>query len=322
MRVRLTRIEEYDLNFFEFDYDLTMMIFFLDPTGKKVYARYGQRNAHSADALQSLEGLDYTMKSVLAMHGETERKYAPRSTEEPKFVYDVQGARAKGCFHCHNVRESLNRELKTKGLWSSDKAWHFPLPDNLGLTMEVNRGNVVAKVKPKSVAEAAGLQKGDKLTSAGKVPVHSIADLQYALEHLPTKAELKLSWLRASEVKTTTLTLPEGWRKSDISWRPSLHGLVPNLYLGGVDLPGEERTKLGLTASQFAMRVTSPLGARAKTAGFEVGDIVIGVDNQSLEKQDDQSFFYWLQSHYLVGDTVRFELIRDGKRINHSVSMR
>ncbi|MBI1832778.1 MAG: PDZ domain-containing protein [Planctomycetes bacterium] len=322
VRVRLTRIEEYDLNLFEFDYDLTMMIFFLDPTGKKVYARYGQRNAVNADALQSLDGLAHTMKSVLAMHASAEPKFAPRSSEQPRFVHDIQGAKGRGCFHCHNVRESLNRELKINGQWTSDKAWHFPLPDNIGLTMEVNRGNVVAKVKPKTAAEKAGLQQGDQLTFAGNVPIHSIADLQYALEHLPAKTELKLRWLREGQTENAELALSDGWRRGDIRWRHSMHGLVPNLYLGGANLTADERAKLGLSATQVAFRLNTPVGTRAKAAGFEPGDIILGVEGQWLDNMDDNRFFYWLQSQYLAGDTVRFTIVRQGKRTTQSVVIR
>jgi membrane-associated protease RseP (regulator of RpoE activity) len=318
----LTRIDEYDLNLFEFDYDLTMMIFFLDPSGKKVYARYGQRNAKNADALQSLDGLAYTMKSVLAMHASAEPRFAPRSTEQSKFIQDVQGARSKGCYHCHNVREALNRELKKKGLWSSDQAWHFPLPENIGVTLEVNRGNVVAKVLPKTAAENAGLQIGDRLTFAGDVPVHSIADLQYALEHLPGKADLKLRWLRDGNAESAKLELNGGWRRSNVSWRPSMQGLVPDLYLGGAEISTEERKKLDLPASQMAHRLSTPLGHRAKTAGFEPGDIIVGIDGKALDNMSDSNFYYWLRGQYVIGDSVRFDIVRQGQRTSHTVSVR
>src|SRR5205823_13416877 len=67
VRVRLTRIDTEDLNLFEFDYDLTFMVFFLDAAGR-VYARYGGRDATSADSRQSLAGLAYTTQSVLRTH--------------------------------------------------------------------------------------------------------------------------------------------------------------------------------------------------------------------------------------------------------------
>jgi hypothetical protein len=62
VRVRLTRIDDQDLNLFEFDYDLTFMVFILDAEGR-VYARYGGRSPEGPDQRQSLEGLRYTMGS-------------------------------------------------------------------------------------------------------------------------------------------------------------------------------------------------------------------------------------------------------------------
>jgi hypothetical protein len=320
--VRLTRIQDQDLNLFEFDYDLTMMIFFLDPTAKKVYARYGQRNAQSADVLQSPAGLDHTMKSVLAMHAQDDRQFAPRTVEEARYVSEVQGAKARGCFHCHNVRESLNRELRLTGQWTNDKAWHFPLPDNIGITLEVNRGNVIAAVKPKSPADQAGLQKGDQLTFAGAVPIHSIADMQFALEHLPAKTELKLQWLRAGVAQDAVVALDQDWRRGDIRWRPSMQGFVPSLSLSGPNLNAEERSGLGLTATQLAFRQSTALGTRARVAGFAAGDIILGVEGRPLDNMEDTQFFYWLQSQYLIGEQVRFEIVRDGKRMVLPVVMR
>ena len=77
VRVRLTRIDNLDLNLFEFDYDLTFTVFFLNADGK-VYARYGGRDGKDPDGRQSLAGLRYTMESVLEAHGKPEKEYAPR----------------------------------------------------------------------------------------------------------------------------------------------------------------------------------------------------------------------------------------------------
>lgn len=322
VRVRLTRIDEYDLNLFEFDYDLTMMIFFLDPTGTKIYARYGQRQANNADDLQSLAGLDYVMHSVLAMHASATPKFASRTDATSRFVNDLQGARARGCFHCHNVREALNRDLKTKGQWAHDKTWHFPLPENVGMSMEVNRGNVVAEVKPKSPADKAALQKGDRLTFAGDVPIHSIADFQFALEHLPAKVECKVQWLRDGAAHNAILTLEDGWRKSEVSWRPSLRNVIPSLHPIGTNLTAEERGKLGLTERQLAFRQGTQIGSKAKAAGFLTGDVILGVEGHELEDMDDAAFLHWLQNEYFVGDTVRFVLIRDRMRMVLPVVLR
>jgi hypothetical protein len=323
VRVRLNRIEEYDLNLFEFDYDLTMMIFFLDSQGKKILARYGQRTPRSADALQTLEGLHYTMKSALAMHTSESPVYAPRFNPEPKYTRDIVGARAsKGCFHCHNVRESLNTELKRANKWSSESVWHFPMPENIGVSMEVNRGNMVASVKAKSAAAEAGLQQGDRLLTAAKVPVHSIADLQFALEHTPDASDLALTWKRNDKDMSATLKLATSWRKGDLSWRPSMQRLVPTLALVGKDLTADEKKSLGLDADQMAFKQRTPVGTKAAAAGFEPGDIILGIDEHVHRRMNDTEFFYHLQREYIVGDEVRFAIIREGKRKVLTVKMR
>src|SRR6516162_3936537 len=78
IRVRLPRIDDADLNLFEFDLDLTFMVFFLDAK-ENVYARFGGRDGKDADNRQSLEGLAYTMNSVLKMHAQKEKSFAPKS---------------------------------------------------------------------------------------------------------------------------------------------------------------------------------------------------------------------------------------------------
>ena len=73
VRVRLSKVEGVDLNVFQFDYDLTMMVFFLNAE-ERIYGRYGGRGGESADARLSLAGLHYAMKAALDAH---RRKVVP-----------------------------------------------------------------------------------------------------------------------------------------------------------------------------------------------------------------------------------------------------
>jgi len=107
------------------------VVFFLN-ADEKVYARYGGRDGRSPDERQSLEGLRYTMQSVLAMHQRKAPDFAPREEGTPKSIRQVVD-RGRGCMHCHQVREALNDELKRTGKWEQDRVWRYPLPDNLGL---------------------------------------------------------------------------------------------------------------------------------------------------------------------------------------------
>src|SRR4051794_12132822 len=143
VRVRLTRIDPLDLNLFEFDYVLTFMVFFLNAEGK-VYARYGGRDSHNADNRQSLAGLLYTMNSVLRMHERNEKQFAPTSQQTPKYLRDITGGRGmvRGCMHCHNIKETIHDALQKAGKWDLGMVYRYPLPENVGVALHVDQGNV------------------------------------------------------------------------------------------------------------------------------------------------------------------------------------
>jgi predicted metalloprotease with PDZ domain len=312
--VRLTRIENLNLNLFEFDYDLTMMIFFMDADGR-VYGRYGGRDARNADNRQSLAGLHYTMESVLAMHNRQDKVFAPRSQPGARYIRnEMSSGFRRGCLHCHQVKEIQNANLQRQGQWDRDLAWRYPLPDNLGLVLDVNRGNVIKKVKDKSPAASAGLQPGDVVQRLDGVPIHSFGDAQFALDHAPKTGAITIAWQRGEKVLEEKLSLPEGWRKTDLTWRPSMHRLLPSLRLSGTDLTAEERKTLALSGKQLAFRQKATLSASAKAAGVLPGDIILGLNGQQLD-MDYIDFTEHVRSHYLVGDRVTLNLLRDGKRL-------
>jgi serine protease Do len=320
VRVRLTRIDTADLNLFEFDYDLTFMVFFLNAEGK-VYARYGGRDADNADSRQSLKGLQYTMKSVLAMHEREQKAFAARSEDAPKFIRDVAGSRrSRGCVHCHQVREILNADLRKKGKWSRDLVWRYPLPENLGFELEIDRGNVVKEVKRKSPAAAAGLKAGDVLQRLNGVPIHSFADTQFALDKAPRTGSIEVVRQRGDKVLKNKLALPQGWRETDLSWRPSMQRLIPAARLYGTDLTAREKKVLGLSAKQLAFRQRDSVPSQALTAGIRAGDVIVGFDDKRLE-MDVDGFLRYVQRNYLVGDRVTVNVVRDGKRVNLTMTL-
>jgi hypothetical protein len=317
IRVRLTRIDEADLSLFEFDYDLTMMVFFLSPAGR-VYARYGGRDGRDADSRQSLEGLAFTMRSVLAMHAAQSPAFAPASNFSPFTIRDVAGRRGGGCFHCHQVKETLNHKLTAEGRWSRDRLWRYPLPENLGFRLEVDRGNVVEKVQPGSPAERAGLAPGDQLVELGGVPVHSLGDAQFALDRAPAAGRLDVAWLRSGEARSSSIELAESWKKSDLRWRASMRRWIPGLPLAGKDLEAVEREALGLSPTQLAFRQDDRVSPRAKEAGIQPGDVIIDLDGRKIELKANALRSY-VAREYIQGDTVIVSLLRDGERMQRTL---
>jgi S1-C subfamily serine protease len=223
--------------------------------------------------------------------------------------------------HCHQVKETLNADLKRAGKWSRDAVWRYPLPDNLGFALEVDRGNVVREVKEGSAAFVTSLKPGDVLQRLGTVPIHSFADAQFALDRAPKAGAIEVVWRRGEREMNGQLTLAEGWRKTDISWRPSLRRLIPSARLYGTDLSAAEKKALGLPANQLAFRQKDSVADQAREAGIRGGDVIVGIDGRLLE-MDVDDFLKYIRSNYLIGDRVTINLFRDGKRLDLAMTLR
>src|SRR2546427_11089698 len=66
--VRMVQANGMDLSLFQFDYDQTWAVFFLNADGT-VYGRYGSRSARDAMQDVSLEGFAKAMDGALELHG-------------------------------------------------------------------------------------------------------------------------------------------------------------------------------------------------------------------------------------------------------------
>lgn len=318
--MRLTQIAPYDLRLFDFDYDLTFMVFFLDGR-QRILGRYGARNADDAESLQSLEGLRYAMSEALRLHRRLERDDDPPTApsepqhRQPLLIRNLPAARDKrGCIHCHDVSEILRADAQARGVWKQSDLFRFPPTDNLGISLEVDRGNQVRRITADSPAAHAGLQPGDLIESLHGMRVRSIADARYALDRAPAQGEIGITWRRQGRLFERRLQLPTGWRRSDISWRPSMQQFValPRLY--GTDLSLSERIDLGLTPDQLAFRHRQKIHRQAQPAGVRPGDIILGFDGKVLNL-DVYDFEKYVRRHYVAGDRVMIDLIRDGRRL-------
>lgn len=314
VRVRLARIEESNLNVFEFDYDLTFMIFFLSPD-ERVYARYGGRCEKGPDARQSLAGLRYTMESVLREHRSNNARYAPMKTGDAFYIREIAPAGLGSCIHCHQAKEVIYDRLYREGKWNTDLAFRYPPPDNLGLTLDVDRGNVVAQVVKGSPADKAGIQKHDVLRMLNDVPIHSFGDAQFALDRAPKTGFVEASWRRGDREMRGKIELPVRWRRTDVSWRASLQNFIASARVYGKDLSAEEKAALRLPAAQLAFRQNKTVTEQARKAGVRPGDVIIGVDDRALD-MDAYNFLLYVRTNYVKGEIVTLNVIRDGRRLN------
>jgi predicted metalloprotease with PDZ domain len=306
VRVRLTKIAGLNLRVFEFDYDLTWFVFFLN-ADETVYGRYGGRDAQSAEGRLSLNGLHYAMTHALESHKNPPPK---RPTDPPVRAEDYPAAKKhRGCIHCHNVSEFRRANAQAAGTWSRSDLWVYPLPENIGLTFEIDHGNQVKSVRPGSPADQAGLKPGDIVKLLNGISIASLADASQALHQAPAKGEISITWMRQERKYTTQLKLTEGWRKTDLTWRPSLIDLLPNPPFRGQDLSADDKKQLGLPLTRAAFRQADTVHSSLEAIGLRPHDIVIGFDGQAITGTKNDLLAY-LRNNYLVGDSVTVNVIR------------
>lgn len=321
MRVRLLRIQNVDLNLFEFDWDMTWSCFFMHPDGK-VYGRYGGRDGTGADSRNTLLGLRFAMEAAVQTHKERSGEPAPE-VKSPLIITRLAAAkkfRGGECLHCHQMKEILREHEMEQGTWSRDKLWTYPLPENIGITLDKDQGNQVKSITQKSPVSQLDVQPGDQVEAINGLRVRSFADAQYALHKAPLKGDVAIQWKRGDKQLEGKITVEEGWKKTNVTWRPSVLDLLPALAVYGSDLDVSERKKLGLSEQQLAFRQKDPAHSRAVAMGIRPGDIILGLNDQKLEMTVD-GFLGYVRRNYLVGDRITLNLIRDGKRLDLPVKL-
>jgi serine protease Do len=315
--VRILNMRGVNLNIFDFDYDLTWAALFLSPD-EKIYGRYGSRDADSPGAQLSLAGLRYAMQQALAAHRRGAAGNRPAKASPLRTVEHYAAAKRfkdNACIHCHQVYDFRREELQAAGQWRADDVWVYPLPENIGLTMDIDQGNRIVTVYANSAAERAGLRAGDLLQSVNGYAVASLADVQYALHRAAAQGRIRAVWQRDGHEASADLSLAQGWRITDVSWRPSLRSLGPAPCVRGEDLSADEKKKLGLPAKQLAFRQGNFVAEVARQAGIRQNDIILGVDHKILE-MSAQQFSAYLRLTYQIGDRVTFNLLRNGQRLD------
>jgi serine protease Do len=234
----------------------------------------------------------------------------------PVRAEDFAGAqRHRGCIHCHDIIEFRRADRKAAGTWDRDDVWVYPLPENVGVTLDVDVGNKVKAVRPGSPADRVGLKAGDVVKSLNGQPVASFADATFALHKAPARGSVGVTWVSGGRERSGSLEVADGWRKTDLTWRPSMLDIIPSLPFLGDDLSAMEKKRLGLPEARAVFRQGDPVHSSLAAAGIGKGDVVIGFDGAAVDgaKAD---LLGSARRNYLVGDRVTVNLIRGGQRVD------
>ncbi|MHB8520879.1 MAG: Trx7/PDZ domain-containing (seleno)protein [Limisphaerales bacterium] len=342
--VRIVAANDLDLSLFQFDYDLTFSVFFLN-ADRTIYGRFGSRSDAKASKDISMEGFRKALAGALELHKNYpanktslagKRGPAPRfklpedypslKGRQPRLDYGGQVARS--CVHCHMVggaeRSLIRAERRPI---PDDVLFAWPIPDVIGLSLDPKEKAKIVRVAKGSPAAKAGFRSGDQILSLEGQPMISTADVQWVLQNAGEPARLRAAVLRGNSRKSLTLNLGRDWRHaSDISWRTTTWDLR-RMGTGGLvleELPDADRQQAKLRDSALALRVkyVGEYGEHAagKRAGFQKGDIIISADGQAQHLSEGGLLAYLLQRK-LPGDRVPMTVLRAGQRIDLELPM-
>jgi hypothetical protein len=322
VRVRLVRITGADLSLFDFDYDCAWYGFFMN-ADELIYGRYGGRDGKSDDGRLSMAGLKYAAEKALEQH-RTRVGEKPRARGKPVLVEEFPSARARKrqeCIHCHQVSEFRRYDLQAAGKWNRDDLWVYPLPENIGITLEIDRGDTIKSVAANSAAAKTGIKSGDVLSTVNGYTIAAFADVQYALHKGPKTGTIPVDWKRGSEAMSGKLELVEGWRKTNLTWRSSLLDILPSLPISAEDLTAEEKRALGLPESRAAFRQDKFVHSTLKAIGLQKDDVIVGLNGKGIDGTMDD-FLGYVRREHLVGDKVTLNVLRDGKAVEIKLTLK
>jgi serine protease Do len=343
--VRIVQANAIDLTRFQYDFDQSFAIILMNPDGT-VYGRFGTRSDRPEEEDISLEGLRETLAAGLKVHQDYDRLKPSLAGKQPRptryrtprdypslsgryqATLDYEGAVAKSCIHCHQIREA--ERLVYRGADEpipNEVLYPYPDPEVLGLRMDPKETARITLVAGGSIAERGGLRPGDVIRSLAGQPMLSIADIQWVLHNAPGSGQLDAEIERDGATRTFTLSLPEGWRRGNISWRATSWDLR-RMALGGLkaaDLPDTEREEAGLPKDRMALKVehVGEYGdhAVAKSAGFRRGDVIVSFDGRDERLTESDVLAYALQKKR-PGDVVSVIVRRDGERRTFKLPIR
>jgi hypothetical protein len=311
-----------DVDTFRFDYDLTLSGLFMDGRDNRILARWGARDGDSAVQRLSVAGLKRALKDLAAV-------YAARKPESPKRspgrtlpqrypAFALTKRASESCYHCHYAHDAMLAQARADGTFKKAMLFMYPHPENIGITLDVDDNNRVRAVLTDTPAAKAGVRTGDRIVRAENTEIHTTTDLQWALNPVPSPGRVTLHIQRDGKpVLPLTLSLPDGWRKSDISWRPSQGTIPPILGIWEQPLKTDEKKKIGIAPDKMALRVSFLFpGEKWKRAQGELkkDDIIVAVGGRELPSMTPRQLHTYIRLNYEVGGAIPLTVLRGGQR--------
>lgn len=335
VRVRITDVGRVDLRLLPLldlqDFDLSWWGYFLSPDAE-VYGVFGGRDEKSDASRISVAALAAALERVLAHHADPERVRARRPLPAAfgaKTVRELPGyaswrktahldeqTKAADCIHCHQVAEILRQPAIDAGTFDKRRDFEiWPLPENVGLSVDRDHGLRVVAVAADGPAARAGIVAGDEIVRASDRRLFGQADLRAALHHAsrdPTRIELLVR--RDGQERTATIALANGWKRTVLDWRMSVSQGNAGADPGFWPLPAKGDDRKRLAVADAAMLIRPWFGPRTDDpvyrAGLRQDHAIVAVDGESPNLVG-RAFLVWFRLRKEPGDDVELS-VRDG----------
>lgn len=343
--VRVIKANDLDLALFQFDYELTFAITFMN-ADKTVYGRYGSRSSReNAESDVSIAGLAESMRAVLSLHAGYPANKAtlagkqakpspfktpldiPRIRGKYKSDLNYGGKVAQSCVHCHQVTEALRYQARrSTEPMPLQLIFPYPAPSTVGFTLDPKQRGTVATVEANSPA-ASALLPGDELMTVAGQAIVSQADVQWVLHHAQANETLPVELRRDGKLIQGMIRLSDRWRfNSDVGWRTG-GWEMRRMALGGLKLvaaTAAQRRANDLEDHQMAL-VVDYVGqwvefGTAKKVGFQKGDIIVQYGPKADNISESQ-LLGWSVLNARPGQKLPVTLLRDGKRMTLRMPM-
>lgn len=324
--MRVIKANGLDLNLFQFDYDQTWCVVFLN-ADRTVYGRYGTRagGRNQADTHISVSGFKKAMERALDTHSgypANKKQLAGFKGLKAEFATPekIPTMRANDCIHCHQVHDSLLRhKWEQKELQATD-LFVYPLPENIGLSMDPEDCLIVKRVSDASSAAKAGLEVGDRIVTINGAPLLSQADIQWVLHRSPAETRLAVVYERGGRRAEATVALSGTWKAGDLSWRESSwRALRHGLRLMPLSANRKKQSDIAADASAFEVKnMYGPGPDPLRRAGVKIGDVILGVDGRT-DLVTESQFLVHLRLKYGPGEKIRLSILRSGKKMDLDV---
>lgn len=175
------------------------------------------------------------------------------------------------------------------------------LAESLGLARP--DGVLISGLHPKSPFAAAGLQPGDVILSLGGEPTNTPQEVIFRLSALGVGAETEIVWLRDGEAMQTAMVLAPApddppREQTTVTADVALRGLT----VVRINPAVSEELRLPMQAEGVVVLQAEDLAARA---GFQLGDVILGINGAAVERPADVEALAGMEARVWVVDLVR-----------------